>query len=93
MRLDEILLVLIIIVFIAIAVYSARKFGSRPHRILTRMVAANIVLDLIAITIWGAFPATQWSIYRLGFLIVGAEAGLAAALFALTLFGLTKRKT
>ena len=93
MRLDEILLVLIIIFSVIIALFSARKFGAQPHKILTRMVTANIVLDLIAITIWGAFPATQWSIYRLGFLIVGAEAGLAAALFALTLFGLTKRKT
>jgi hypothetical protein len=84
---------LVIIVSIAIAVFSARKFGAKPHKILIRMVAANIVLDLIAIVIWGGFPATQWSIYRLGFLIVGAEAGLAAALFALTFFGLIRRKT
>ena len=56
------------------------------------MVAANIVLDILAIAIWGVFPATQWSIYRLGFLIVGAEASLAAVLFGLTLFGLIKRK-
>ena len=92
-RLDEILLVLVIIVSIAIAIYYARKFGAKPHKILTRMVAANIVLDLIAIAIWGGFPSTQWSIYRLGFLIVGAEAGIAATLFALTFLGLIKRKT
>ena len=93
MRLDEILLVLVVILSIVLAVFSARKFGAKPHKILIRMVAANIVLDLIAIAIWGVFPSTQWSIYRLNFLIVGAEAGLAAAMFALTLLGLTKRKT
>lgn len=59
---------------------------------LIRLVVANIVLDAIAIAIWSAFPATQWSIYRLGFSVVGAEAVLAAALFALTLFWLIKRK-
>jgi hypothetical protein len=63
-----------------------------PHKMLTRLIAANIVLDIIAVTFWTAFPATQWSIYRLGFSIVGTEAALAAALFALTLIGLIKRK-
>ena len=63
-----------------------------PHKILARLVAANIVFDIIAIAFWTAFPATQWSIYRLGFSIVGTEAALAATLFALTLFGLIKRK-
>ncbi len=92
MRLDEILLILMTVLAIIIALFLARKFGAKPHKTLTRMVAANIVLDIIAIAIWGAFPATQWSIYRLGFLIVGAEAGLAATLFALTLFGLIRRK-
>jgi hypothetical protein len=92
-RLDEVLLVLVIIFSIVISVYSARKFGDKPHKMLTGMVVANIVLDFVAIAIWGLLPSTQWSIYRLGFSVVGAEAALAAALFALTLFGLIKRKT
>lgn len=91
MRLDEILVLSTVIVFIIIAVFLAHVFRAKPHKILLRLVAANIVLDIIAIAIW-AFPATQWSIYRLGFQIVGAEAALAAALFVLTLFGLIKRK-
>jgi hypothetical protein len=65
---------------------------TNPHKILTRLVAANIVLDIIAVAFWTAFPATQWSIYRLGFTIVGTEAVFAAALFALTLFGLVRRR-
>jgi hypothetical protein len=62
------------------------------HKILTNLIALNIIFDLAAIAIWAAFPAIQWSIYRLGFVIVGAEAGLAAAMFALTLFGLIKQQ-
>jgi hypothetical protein len=58
---------------------------------LTRLVAANIILDFVAIAIW-LIPSTQWSIYRLGFTIVGAEAAVAAVLFAVTLFGLMKKK-
>jgi hypothetical protein len=69
-----------------------RKYGAKPHKILTRLVAANIVLNGIAIAIWAAFPATQWSIYHLGFTIAGAEAAVAAALFALTLYGLNKKQ-
>jgi hypothetical protein len=63
-----------------------------PHKILTYLVGANTVLDIIAISIWAGAPATQWSIYQLGFTIVGAEAAVAAALFAVTLFGLIKKK-
>ncbi len=67
-------------------------FVVNPHKILIRLVAFSIIFDIGAIAIWAAFPAVQWSIYRLGFLIVGTEAALAAALFGLTLFGLIKRK-
>jgi hypothetical protein len=63
-----------------------------PHKTLTTFVALNIVLDVLAIAIWAVFPATQWSIYQLGFTIVSAEAALAAALFTLTFFGLMKKK-
>jgi CBS-domain-containing membrane protein len=90
-RLDEILTIIITIGAIIIAVYAARTYGAKSHRVLTRIVAANIILDAVAIAIW-SIPATQWSIYRLGFAIVGGEAAVAAALFAVTLFGLTKNK-
>jgi hypothetical protein len=91
-RLDEFLLILVIIFSVAISVYSARKYGAKPHKLLIRLIAANIILDVIAIAIWGLIPSTQWSIYQLNFSIVGAEAGVAAALFAVTLFGLIRRK-
>ena len=69
------------------------KFSvANPHKILTRLIALNIVLDIIAIAIWAAFPALQWTIYRLGFSIAGPEAAFAAALFAITLFGLSKKQ-
>jgi hypothetical protein len=70
----------------------SKFFSTNPHKMLTRLVALNIVLDIIAIALWGAFPFSQWSIYQLGFSIVGTEAALAAALFALTLFGLSKKQ-
>ena len=89
MRLDEILP---IIVFTIIALLIVKKFSKNPHNTLTGFVAANIVLDLTAIAIWGIFPGIQWTIYRLDFVIVGAEAALAAGLYALTLFGLVKLK-
>ena len=63
-----------------------------PHKILTGLIAANIIFDSIAIAIWAIFPGTQWSIYRLGFSIIGTEAAIAAALYAIILFGLIKRK-
>jgi hypothetical protein len=91
-RLDEVLLVAFTVLSFAVAVFLARKHRANPRRMLTRLVAANIVLDLVAIGIWGVFPATQWSIYRLDFLVVGTEAGVAVALFALVFFGLTKGK-
>lgn len=68
-----------------------KNFQGKTHKTLTRLVALNIVFDLIAIAIWAIFPNLQWSIYRLGFSIVGTEAALAAALFALVLFGLHKK--
>ena len=65
---------------------------TNAHKILTLIVSSNIVLDSIAISIWTVFPSTQWSIYQLGFTIVGTEAGVAAAVFAFVLFGLLKKK-
>lgn len=65
---------------------------TNAHKILTIFVALNIVLDIFALAIWAAFPATQWSIYQLDFTVVGSEAALAAAFFTLTLFGLIRNK-
>jgi hypothetical protein len=62
-----------------------------PHKMLTLLVASNVALDVIAIVTWAGFPSTQWSIYQLGFTIVGAEAAVAAAVYAVALFGLTKK--
>lgn len=92
MRLDEILQYVVVVIAIVIALYVVKKLSRNPHRTLIRLVAANIVLDVVAIAIWGLFPATQWSIYNLDFLTVGIEATIASILFALTLFGLIKTK-
>ncbi len=70
----------------------SKFLGANPHKTLTRLIALSIVFDVLAVAIWAAFPAIQWSIYRLGFAIVGAEASVAAALFAVVLFGLRKRQ-
>jgi hypothetical protein len=61
------------------------------NKMLTSLIAANNVLDVTAIAIWAAFPSTQWSIYQLGFTVVGAEAAVAAVVYGATLFGLTKK--
>jgi hypothetical protein len=92
MRIDEILQYVVVIIAIIAAIYTVKKFSKNPHKTLTHLVAANIFLDILAIAIWGLFPSTQWSIYQLDFTIVGTEAVIAAALFALTLFGLIKSK-
>jgi hypothetical protein len=84
-------------IWIMLAVTGSIILGSRykktnPHKILTLLISSNIVLDSLAIVIWAVFPSTQWSIYKLGFTIVGAEAGVAIVLFAFVLFGLLKKK-
>jgi hypothetical protein len=93
LRIDEILQYVVVIIAIVVAVYAVKKFSKKPHQTLTRLVAANIFLDFLAIAIWGLFPSTQWSIYQLNFTVVGIEAAIAAALFAATLAGLIKSKS
>ena len=66
-----------------IAVVGAIILGSsykktNPNKILILLAALNIVFDSLAVAIWAVFPSTQWSIYQLGFPIVGTEAGVAA---------------
>jgi len=89
--LNDILYSLVVVCFSLVAVFLAHKFRTKSHKILIRLVAANMVLDIVAIAIW-VIPEAQWNIYRLGVLIVGTEAAIAAGLFALALFGLIKRK-
>jgi uncharacterized membrane protein (UPF0136 family) len=58
---------------------------------LMRLVAANIVLDIVAIAIWAALPAGTWNgMYRLDSLIASVEAAVAAGLFTVTLFCLKR---
>lgn len=71
----------------------SRSSSSNPHKTLTRLITANIVLDIIAIVIWASLPANTWNgMYRLDSLIAGSEAALAATFFAVTLFGLKKKQ-
>ncbi len=71
----------------------SKPSSANPHKILTLLVTANIVLDITAIAIWTVLPANTWNgMYRLDSLIAGSEAALAAAFFAVTLFGLKRKK-
>ena len=64
-----------------------------PHKALTRLVAANIVLDIVAIVIWATLPPNTWNgMYRLDSLTAMIEAAIAAVFFGLTLLGLRSRK-
>jgi hypothetical protein len=66
--------------------------SGKAHKMLMRLVAANIVLDIVAIAIWAALPAGTWNgMYRLDSFIASVEAAVAAALFAVTLFALKRR--
>ena len=94
-RVDEIITLLAVLFSITLAVVFIRVYGTksvRTHQALTRLIILNTIFDALAITIWAVFPAVQWSIYRLGFTIVGTEAAIAAAAFAATLFGLHKKQ-
>jgi hypothetical protein len=65
--------------------------SNNAHRTLMRLVAANIVLDIVAIVIWAALPAGTWNgMYRLDSLIASVEAAVAAGLFAFTLYCLKR---
>ena len=64
-----------------------------PHKILTRLIAANIVLDIVAVIIWFSLPPKSWNgMYRLDTLTASLEAALAAVLFTITFLGLRRRK-
>jgi hypothetical protein len=66
---------------------------TNPPKTLTLLITANIVLDITAIAIWAALPANTWNgMYRLDSLVAISEASLAAMFFAVTLFGLKKRR-
>ncbi len=80
------------VISIVAAVVVAKRFNKKPRKALTVMVGANIVLDVVAATIWILFPDFRWSTYNLDFMVVSIEALVAAGLFAVTLFGLRKTK-
>lgn len=80
------------ILSIIIALTIAKKFSKKPHKTLTNLIAANIVLDITAIAIWALFPGIRWTVYNLDFVIVSIEAAVASGLFAITLYGLMKTK-
>jgi len=70
-----------------------KSSNTNQHKILTRLITANIILDITAIAIWAALPTNTWNgMYRLDSFIAGLEAALAASFFAVTLFGLKKRQ-
>ena len=70
-----------------------RASRANPHKALTRLVAANIVLDIVAIVIWATLPPNTWNgMYRLDSLTAMIEAAIAAVFFGLTLLGLRSRK-
>jgi len=61
----------------------SKSSSANPHKTITRLITANIVLDITAIAIWAALPANTWNgMYRLDSLIAGSEAASAAAFFA-----------
>jgi hypothetical protein len=71
----------------------SKSSSANPHKTLTLLIASNIILDITAIVIWAALPANTWNgMYRLDSLIAGSEAALAAAFFAVTLFGLKRNQ-
>jgi len=71
----------------------SKHYSANPHKILTLLIASNIVFDVTAIAIWAALPANVWNgLYRLDSLAAGSEAALAAIFFAVTLFGLKRKK-
>jgi hypothetical protein len=82
---------MLVIVLAAVGAFLVYKYRRDPRRILTRLVTANIVFDVLAMVLW-LFPETQWSVYQLCYMAAIAEAGAAAAVFALALYGLKKRK-
>jgi hypothetical protein len=71
----------------------SKSSSANPHKTLTRIITANIILDITAVAIWAALPTNTWNgMYRLDSLVAGSEAVLAAAFFTVTLFGLKRRQ-
>ncbi len=92
MRLDEFILLVMVVGLAAVAAFLVYRNRRSPQKILTRIVAANIILDVTAMVLW-LFPETQWSVYQLGYMAAITEAGIAAAVFAAAFYGLRRGKT
>ena len=67
------------------------KIGN-SHRMLTRLVALNIVFDAIAIATWTALPSSGGNLHYIDPSVASIEAAIAIVLFAATLFGLIKKQ-
>jgi chromate transport protein ChrA len=71
----------------------SKSLNANRHKTLTRLIAANIILDIVAIVIWFSLPPNTWNgMYRLDSLTASIEAAIAAVLFTATLVGLKRRK-
>ena len=70
-----------------------KRFGKNPLGTLITLVTLNIVLDIFAIATWTALPGSGGNLHYVGTSVASIEAAIAAALFALTLFGLIKKQT
>jgi chromate transport protein ChrA len=68
------------------------KLGN-PIKTLTRLVALNIVFDAIAIATWTALPSSGGNLHYINTSVASIEAAIAIVLFAVTLFGLTKKQS
>jgi hypothetical protein len=68
------------------------KFGN-PDKMLIRLVSLNIVFDAIAIATWTALPSSGGNLHYISNSVASIEAASAIVLFAVTLFGLTKRQS
>jgi hypothetical protein len=85
--LEELAILLLVIAFAVAGGFAVYRFRRKPHKVLTLLVTANIVFDVLAVAIW-LFPWAQWSVYRISYVAAIAEAGVAAAVFAVALYGL-----
>ncbi len=67
-------------------------FESNPHKILTRLVALNVVLEVIIIIVWFSLPGAGNNLHFIGTTEAIVEAAIAVGLFSIALFGLTKKQ-
>ena len=67
-------------------------FRNNPPKTLTRLIALNIVFEIVAIAIWNGLPGSEGNLHYINKSVASIEAAIAAMLFTITLFGLVKKK-